>query len=316
MILQNITRINEYPVRTGGYHGTNDRSQWGMRLDNHINRFTGGMDAKSAIPNGYTHPYCWFMALKPGGASIYKGLAGDGDISYANLAGGKNAECAIGGLGTLDAMGSLIVNAIATILATGELSAEVIGKLEASATLAGTGDIDAALGAIAGAVCEILGSGTADMSIASAIGHASATIYVNQSQASVQQLVEGVWDALATEYNESGTMGQKLNAAGSAGDPWITELPGVYSGTQAGKIIGDINTTIPEAVWDNDDAIFLIACIKNKKSLSKEGATWYLIIRNDSDTNDILKKPLKDKNGNEITDIQAGVLARELASIV
>jgi hypothetical protein len=56
--------------------------------------------------------------------------------------------------------------------------------------------------------------------------------------------------------------------------------------------------------------------IKNKKYLSKEGSTWYLIIKNDSGTADILKKALKDKNGNDISDISAGAVAEEWASSV
>lgn len=34
----------------------------------------------------------------------------------------------------------------------------------------------------------------------------SADIYVNQSEASVQQIVSGVWNAIAEDYNSSGTM--------------------------------------------------------------------------------------------------------------
>lgn len=60
----------------------------------------------------------------------------------------------------------------------------------------------------------------------------------------------------------------------------------------------------------------LVSYMKNKKYLSKEGSVWYLIIRNDSNTDDILKKALKDKDGNNISDIEAGTLAQELASSV
>ena len=62
--------------------------------------------------------------------------------------------------------------------------------------------------------------------------------------------------------------------------------------------------------------IQLTAYIKNKKYLSKEGSTWYLIIENDSGTADILKKALKDKNGDDVTDISVGMIAREMASSV
>lgn len=54
-----------------------------------------------------------------------------------------------------------------------------------------------------------------------------------------------VWDVLLSTHLVAGTTGFALNAAGSAGDPWGTALPGAYGAGTAGKIIGDnINATI------------------------------------------------------------------------
>lgn len=64
------------------------------------------------------------------------------------------------------------------------------------------------------------------------------------------------------------------------------------------------------------DIGFLIKMIKNQKILSKSGSVWSLIIYDDDDVTPLLSKPLKDKNGNDITDIDAGVLAKELKTIV
>ena len=71
---------------------------------------------------------------------------------------------------------------------------------------------------------------------------------------------------------------------------------------------------IAGAVWTHADAEFLLACINNEKYLSKDGTTWYLTIKNESGTGNILRKALKDKNDNDITDIQAGILVKELAN--
>jgi len=62
---------------------------------------------------------------------------------------------------------------------------------------------------------------------------------VNQSEATVQQIVDAVWNALAAEYNISGTMGNKLNGAGSAGDPWTTDISAYNTANTAGKILKD-----------------------------------------------------------------------------
>lgn len=54
-----------------------------------------------------------------------------------------------------------------------------------------------------------------------------------------------VWDDTLAEHLISGSTGAALNAAGAAGDPWSTALPGAYGAGTAGKIVGDnINTTI------------------------------------------------------------------------
>ncbi len=54
-----------------------------------------------------------------------------------------------------------------------------------------------------------------------------------------------VWEDTTAEHLSSGSTGNALNAAGSAGDPWSTVLPGAYGASTAGKLIGDnINATV------------------------------------------------------------------------
>lgn len=65
----------------------------------------------------------------------------------------------------------------------------------------------------------------------------SATIYVNQSEATTQQLVDAIWNAAAASFNASGTMGEKLNAAGTAGDPWTADLTTYNTSNTAGLLM-------------------------------------------------------------------------------
>lgn len=61
----------------------------------------------------------------------------------------------------------------------------------------------------------------------------------------VEDIVDGVLDAKLSDHEEVGSVGVGIAAAGSAGDPWATELPGSYGTNTAGKIVGDnINATI------------------------------------------------------------------------
>ena len=54
-------------------------------------------------------------------------------------------------------------------------------------------------------------------------------------------VAQGVWNALKADYNTAATMGNAMNSAASAGDPWATELPGAYTGIQAGNLLNLIN---------------------------------------------------------------------------
>jgi len=49
-----------------------------------------------------------------------------------------------------------------------------------------------------------------------------------------------VLGATAASWNSAGTIGNKINAAGAAGDPWSTSLPGGYTTGQAGAIVGRV----------------------------------------------------------------------------
>jgi hypothetical protein len=55
----------------------------------------------------------------------------------------------------------------------------------------------------------------------------------------VGAIADQVWDEAIAGHLGAGSTGAALNAAGSAGDPWTTPLPGAYGAGTAGKIIGD-----------------------------------------------------------------------------
>lgn len=185
------------------------------------------------LPVGYTPPYTYIIPRMSGGVASRNLINGSGDISFANLAGGLNAEATILGVGDIvNANLALVVSAVATLLGTGSLSADVVGKLEASATLAGSGDLTGSLGALANAVASIIGTGSVTNGDLRAIANVSANIIVGeQGVLTPQGLASALWNAVASEYNSSGTMGNKLNSAASGGV--------------------DLNA-LADAVWDED----------------------------------------------------------------
>jgi len=58
-------------------------------------------------------------------------------------------------------------------------------------------------------------------------------------------LTDALVDQTLSGHTTAGTVGGALQSAGSAGDPWVTLLPGSYSAGQAGKLVGDnLNATV------------------------------------------------------------------------
>lgn len=54
----------------------------------------------------------------------------------------------------------------------------------------------------------------------------------------VAEIADAVWDEVLSGHLTAGTTGAGLNAAGSAGDPWTTSLPGAYAAGSAGYLVG------------------------------------------------------------------------------
>ena len=58
-------------------------------------------------------------------------------------------------------------------------------------------------------------------------------------------IADAVWDEAISGHLTAGSTGATLNAAGSAGDPWVTPIPGAYGAGTAGNIIGNnLNATV------------------------------------------------------------------------
>lgn len=65
------------------------------------------------------------------------------------------------------------------------------------------------------------------------------------SAPTASEIADAVWDEAIAGHAISGSTGEALAAAGAAGDPWITALPGSYSSGQAGYIVGtNLNATV------------------------------------------------------------------------
>lgn len=206
---------------------------------------------RDGFPTGTNHPYSIIMGDKGALLSATTQINGSGTVTV-NVSSGINLLADLDGSGTISAANlSLVVSLAAGLTGSGTITtASLVGVVSLQASLAGTGSLDAGLSLISFMSAVMEGSGTLTAGLRGTLSM-SAAIYVNQSTATVRELVDGVWNALTADYANAGSTGGALAAAGSAGDPWLTLLPGSYLPGTAGAIIGGMSSSvIATAVWN------------------------------------------------------------------
>ena len=233
------------------------RNQLGYQQTNNLNKYVGeaGISKGASVPSGYRPPYTWGLSMGPtygsestqkADISISYGANGTGIISGPEMNAGVNlaiiGDGALHGYGIVpNITGQLILFAQSTLVGSGLIyNPSLAGKIEAAATLIGSGNFDAAIGAISSITITMLGTGAMVGSVMRADAFMSASI-TPYTALSPQTLAAGVWNALAASYNTSGTMGQKLNAAGTSGDPWTANMSLYNTPGTAGQKLNFIN---------------------------------------------------------------------------
>jgi hypothetical protein len=197
----------------------------------------------AAYPTGY---YAGKGAMKPpqtvGEMSMRQ--TGAGSIS-ASLISARLMTADFTGGGDFSGSGALVIGMGLALTGAGDIDATIIGRIAMSADFSGSGDLAADISAFGNMGLSVSGSGSFQAGI-SGIGSMSLNIVVTGEALSTANVAAAVWGASAAANNTAGTMGAALNAAGSAGDPWSTVLPGSYSGSQAGALFGTMVTTTNE----------------------------------------------------------------------
>lgn len=196
-------------------------------------------EPKSGIPDGYRNPYAWVMPQTSGALSARKNLTGAGDAA-ASIAGGKNAEAALTGAGDMSGTGALIISMVAALAGSGTISnADAVAFLQLAAALAGAGDLAGAATAIGHAAAALSGSGAATSTIR-ATGSLASSITVSGDLLTSTNVGAAVWAALAAANNDTGTMGEKLNDAGSASNPWTEVIESGYTAAEILRLLAAV----------------------------------------------------------------------------
>lgn len=172
---------------------------------------------------------------------------GEGDLT-GDLLPSRSMAIDLTGSGDLDATAALVISMLCAMTGSGTLTAAIEGRLAMSIDFTGSGDLDAAMQGIASMAADLSGTGDLDATIA-AYGNMAIDIVVTGSGLSTANVGAAVWSALQAQINNPGTAGAALLAAGSAGDPWSTALPGAYGAGTAGAMLSAlINGMTPDQV--------------------------------------------------------------------
>lgn len=243
-LLGNYSVILKNPATfIGGTQVSNCRSAFGENGQNLQMYFGesegGGLPPTASLPTGTEPPYSYHLADKGGELSSTTLINGVSSISLS-LSNGINIIASLNGAGTVNEAGlSLVTSMIASLAGTGTITGSMVGTIQMAADLAGSGNITGALGMLSGMFANLSGQGSLSADLKGKLAMAS-TIYVNQSEATVEQIAGAILNALASDYNLSGTIGEAINGAGAAGNPWITDLSGYTTSDTAGKILREI----------------------------------------------------------------------------
>lgn len=287
MLLGNYSVINRNAVTHVGNAFTNPMARFkATALNRAYTTDTADHQGwkQSGFPTGYgveeRSGSAWWMPPKAGGMAAVNTIIGTGSLS-ASLAQGINIAGGLTGTGTLTAGLTSVVGMVSGITGTGSVTAALVGSTALAAALAGTGSLSGALGALAFMVGSLSGSGsvTADLKGKSWMEAAISTI----TELSPEGLAAAVWNATAASYNTTGSMGEKLNDAGSATNPWTEVIEGTYTAAQllrimsaalAGELSGAGTTTITIKGVDGttDRITATVTTAGNRTAVNLDGA--------------------------------------------
>lgn len=224
----------------------------------------------TANPPGHYLPTVYHPPILAGDMALR--TDGTGDLAAA-LIPTRPMLLDLTGSGSMTAIGALVAAMALAMAGSGSLTAAIEGRLNATINMAGTGDLTAAMTGLGNMVLSALGQGGLDATIA-AFGDMEIDLVVTGTGLSTANVGAAVWQALAASFNGPGTMGEKMNDAGSAANPWTEDLSGEQTAGTAGymlkvvqqilrnKQITDPNTGVMTVYDDDGTTVLFTANLK------------------------------------------------------
>lgn len=194
----------------------------------------------------------------PTGQVYLDGVANGAVVTVTNLATGRykwsfTAPGAIGGSVVVVLLATVATFSYAESFGPWVLDSKRVGTLNDASTSAiadavwdemigghaAAGTTGEALAGVLNLTDSFIASSVWDVPMAAHVGAGTTGITLSGATApSAAVVADAVWDELLAGHAIAGSSGAALSAAGSAGDPWSTVLPGSYPANTAGYIIG------------------------------------------------------------------------------
>lgn len=245
-LLGNYSVLHKSPTKfMTGTIAYGDRANWNKPgMARSIGMGSGNNWKLAAIPQGFSVGGAWMSPRTAGGMTsrnnallsftpTASGALGRGGIAVAQISLDANAlgQLIAGAIGSA----SLSLDATATIVAILAASGSALVTMEASVTVF-------ALGCLSGNSAINL-----DATLISYAKGWMAGTTVETGALTPDAIAVKVWAALQGDIDNAGSAGAALLAAGSAGDPWSTALPGNYATGSAGALIKAIEKLIKDS---------------------------------------------------------------------
>lgn len=191
------------------------------------------------VPQGNRHPAAWIMPQKPGALSAR--MLSEGEIA-ANAWAVKLAEAAMSGTGGMTGIGGLIVQLLADLSGSGEITdADLKAFLAAVAALTGTGGASATASGLGALLADLEALGGMDAT-PSGTGELTADVVVTGTGLTTANVGQAVWE--------------KLVAAGFTAEDVLRLIASATSGKSAKADLGGGSVEITyRNLEDTGDAI-------------------------------------------------------------
>lgn len=177
----------------------------------------GITDDKAGRPIGYLHPGAWMLPQKVGAMSSHNRTRGSATATLT-LVSGRNIAGSSAGVATGTATLQLVVSMQASSAGVATVTGNVFAALGMVGSSAGSSTATAQKNALGWLYGSSAGSCTATLT-----RYATGRLYGSITpftELSPESLAASVWAAAAATNNAPDTMGEKLNSAGGAADPW------------------------------------------------------------------------------------------------